>query len=257
MRVFSFALALFAAEMVAEAGVCKPSRTTASQSALTSSVESSTAAASTTLIETSEVSTGYSASVTETASSDSSIETIASSTALAETTSTAIASTVTTDEAATTTTQDAGPSFSPGSLIGTGPVADLTLQGSGSRFVPLSFATSDSAQTLIFSLVSGKLSTGINNNNLCLTYKDKGVLGPLVLCPFDNFNSVPLDCQQLNGQLSCSVPNGSCDKFGSCNRPPIAIPFSQFYVNNAGEGFFGLAGGSYDGVTAIDPILAE
>jgi hypothetical protein len=33
---------------------------------------------------------------------------------------------------------DAGPSFTPGSIVGTGPVADLTLQGDGMRFTPLS-----------------------------------------------------------------------------------------------------------------------
>ncbi|KAF5666073.1 hypothetical protein FHETE_6374 [Fusarium heterosporum] len=257
MRVLSFALALFAAEMVAEAGVCKPSRTTTSQSALTSSVESSTAAVSTTLTETSEVSTGYSASVTGTASSDSLIETSASSTALAEVTLTELVST-TTEEAATTTTQDSDPSVSPGSLIGTGPVADLTLRGSGSRFIPLSFTKSGSTQTLIFNLVSGKLSTGTDNNYLCMTYKDVGVLGPLVLCAYDNFYSAPLKCQRLlSGQLSCSAPNGSCDSSGACVRPNNAALFYQFYVNNAGEGFFGPGTGTYDGFTAIDTILAE
>ncbi|KAM0344805.1 hypothetical protein ACHAPU_007181 [Fusarium lateritium] len=236
MRVLSFALALFAAEMVAEAG-----------SVLTSSVESSTGATS----------TDYFTSATETASSDSSIETLVSSTALAETTSTEVVST-TTEEAATTTTQDAGPSFTPGSLIGTGPVPDLTLQGGGTRFIPLSFTPSDSTQTLIFSLVGGKLSTGINNNYLCLTYKDTGILGPLVLCPIDNFSSAPLTCERtLSGKLSCTAPNGSCNGLGTCRRPNNAVAFSQFYVNSAGEGFFGPATGTFDGFTTIDSILAE
>ncbi|KAH7260898.1 uncharacterized protein BKA55DRAFT_686477 [Fusarium redolens] len=254
MRVLSFALALFAADIVVEAGVCKPARTT---TAATSIVESSTATAS----ATSEVSLTESlTSATETLSTDSS-EILTVSTTLAETTTTEIASTTTeaasttTEEASTTTT--AGPSFTPGSIVGTGPVADLTLRGNGQRFAPLSFAPSDSTQTLIFSLVNGKLSLG-NNDYLCLTYTSPGVLGRLVPCPFDNFSFAPLTCTRAaSGTLSCTAPNGSCQA-GVCMRPNNGIPFSQFYVDDSQNGYFGDANGNFGAdYTAIDVILAE
>ncbi|KAF9763121.1 hypothetical protein IL306_003240 [Fusarium sp. DS 682] len=256
MRVLSFALALFAADMVVEAGVCKPARTTTSGAASTSIVESSTATVPATSTETTEVSvTDSLTSATETLSTDSSIETLTSTT-LDETTSTEVVSTTTTEEASTTTT--AGPSATPGSIVGSGPVADLTLHGGGDRYVPLSFTSSDSTQTLIFTLASnGQLATGNNNNYLCLTYNAQGVLGPLVLCPFDNFQSAPLKCQRSSsGVLSCTAPNGSCTS-GTCRRPNNATPFSQFYVDDAQDGYFGPADGNFGvGFTAIDATLA-
>ncbi|CAJ0547463.1 Ff.00g042170.m01.CDS01 [Fusarium sp. VM40] len=233
MRVLSFALAFFAADIVVEAGVCKPARTTTAQSVLTSSVESSATAVSTAVTETSVVSAESLTSATETVIPTSSIETLTSSITLAGTTTTELLSTATTEEASTTTTEqtattttaDAGPVVTSGSIIGTGPFADLTLKGNGQRFTPLSFAPSDSTQTLIFSLVNNQLSAG-NNNYLCLTYKDVGVLGPLVLCPFDNFSSAPLKCSQTSsGTLSCTAPNGSCNASGTCRRPNNAALF--------------------------------
>ncbi|KAG5801639.1 hypothetical protein H9Q74_013789 [Fusarium xylarioides] len=252
MRVLSFALALFAADMVVEAGVCKPARTT---TATTSVVESSTATASaTSVVETL-------TSATETLSTDSSE--ISTSTTEVETTSTEAVSTTTT-EAATTTTEEAsttttaGPSFTPGSLVGTGPAAGLTLQGTDSRFIPLSF--SDSTQTLIFTLAAnGQLATGTNNNYLCLNYKPSGVLGPLVLCPFDNFQNAPLTCTRAaSGTLSCTAPNGSCEASGTCRRPNNAAAFSQFYVDGSQNGYFGPANSNFGAsYSAIDVILAE
>ncbi|KAG5747857.1 hypothetical protein H9Q69_009577 [Fusarium xylarioides] len=251
MRVLSFALALFAADMVVEAGVCKPARTT---TAATSVVDSSTATASaTSVVETL-------TSATETLSTDSSK--ISTSTTEVETTSTEAVSTTTeaasttTEEASTTTT--AGPSFTPGSLVGTGPAAGLTLQGTDSRFIPLSF--SDSTQTLIFTLAAnGQLATGTNNNYLCLNYKPSGVLGPLVLCPFDNFQNAPLTCTRAaSGTLSCTAPNGSCEASGTCRRPNNAAAFSQFYVDGSQNGYFGPANSNFGAsYSAIDVILAE
>ncbi|KAF5602232.1 hypothetical protein FPCIR_2017 [Fusarium pseudocircinatum] len=257
MRVLSFALALFAADMVVEAGVCKPARTTTTA---TSVAESSTATASA-ASETSVIESLTSA--TETLSTDSS-EILTTSTAEAETTSTEAVSTTTT-EAATTTTEEAsttttaGPSFTPGSLVGTGPVAGLTLQGVDSRFTPLSFATSGSTQTLIFTLAAnGQLATGTNNNYLCLNYKASGVLGPLVLCPFDNFQNAPLKCTRaVSGTLSCTAPNGSCSPSGACTRPNVGAAFSQFYVDGSQNGYFGPADFNGAGYSAIDVILPE
>ncbi|KAF5686880.1 hypothetical protein FDENT_5607 [Fusarium denticulatum] len=257
MRVLSFALALFAADMVVEAGVCKPARTT---TAATSVIESSTATASATS-ETSIIESLTSA--TESLSTDSS-EILTTSTTEAETTSTEVVSTTTeaasttTEEASTTTT--AGPSFTPGSLVGTGPAAGLTLQGTNSRFIPLSFATSGSTQTLIFTLAAnGQLATGTNNNYLCLNYKPSGVLGPLVLCPFDNFQNAPLTCTRAaSGTLSCTAPNGSCNASGACTRPNSGDAFSQFYVDGSQNGYFGPADSNFGaGYSAIDLILAD
>ncbi|KAF5638475.1 uncharacterized protein FTJAE_5271 [Fusarium tjaetaba] len=256
MRVLSFALALFAADMVVEAGVCKPARTT---TAATSVVESSTTTASATS-ETSVIESLTSA--TETLSTDSS-EILTTSTTEAETTSTEVVSTTTTEAASTTTeeastTTTAGPSFTPGSLVGTGPAAGLTLQGTDSRFIPLSF--SDSTQTLIFTLAAnGQLATGTNNNYLCLNYKPSGVLGPLVLCPFDNFQNAPLTCTRAaSGTLSCTAPNGSCEASGTCRRPNNAAAFSQFYVDGSQNGYFGPANSNFGaGYSAIDVTLAE
>ncbi|KAI1038782.1 hypothetical protein LB503_007823 [Fusarium chuoi] len=200
MRVLSFALALFAADMVVEAGVCKPALTT---TAATSIAESTTAASETSVVESL-------TSATETLSTDSS-ETLTASTTEAETTST---------EAVPTTT----------------------------------------TETLIFTLTAnGQLATGTNNNYLCLNYKPSGVLGPLVLCPFDNFQNAPLKCTRAaSGTLSCTVPNGSCTSTGSCTRPNSGIPFSQFYVDGSQNGYFGDASGNFgSGYTAIDVILAE
>ncbi|EXL58520.1 hypothetical protein FOCG_02034 [Fusarium oxysporum f. sp. radicis-lycopersici 26381] len=244
MRVLSFALALFAADMVVEAGVCKPARTT---TVATSIVESSTATAS----AASETSfTESLTSATETLSTDSS-EILTASTTEAETTST-------TEEASTTTT--AGPSYTPGSLVGTGPVAGLTLHGTDSRFIPLSFTPSDSTQTLIFTLAAnGQLATGNNNNYLCLNYKPSGVLGPLVLCPFDDFTNAPLKCTRAaSGTLSCTAPNGSCEASGTCRRSNNAAAFSQLYVDGSQNGYFGPSDGNFGAdYTAIDVILAE
>ncbi|KAI1034354.1 hypothetical protein LB504_004541 [Fusarium proliferatum] len=254
MRVLSFALALFAADMVVEAGVCKPARTT---TAATSIAESTTATSETSVLESL-------TSATETLSTDSS-ETLTASTTEAETTSTeavptttAEAASTTTEEASTTTT--AGPSYTPGSIVGTGPAAGQTLHGTDTRFVALSFTPSDSTQTLIFTLAAnGQLATGTNNNYLCLNYKPSGVLGPLVLCPFDNFQNAPLKCTRAaSGTLSCTAPNGSCTSTGSCARPNSGIPFSQFYVDSSQNGYFGDASGDFgSGYTAIDVILAE
>ncbi|PCD43221.1 hypothetical protein AU210_002322 [Fusarium oxysporum f. sp. radicis-cucumerinum] len=250
MRVLSFALALFAADMVVEAGVCKPAHTT---TVATSIVESSTATAS----AASETSfTESLTSATETLSTDSS-EILTASTTEAETTSTEAVST-TTEEASTTTT--AGPSYTPGSLVGTGPVAGLTLHGTDSRFIPLSFTPSDSTQTLIFTLAAnGQLATGNNNNYLCLNYKPSGVLGPLVLCPFDDFTNAPLKCTRAaSGTLSCTAPNGSCEASGTCRRSNNAAAFSQLYVDGSQNGYFGPSDGNFGAdYTAIDVILAE
>ncbi|RBQ79068.1 hypothetical protein FVER53590_03669 [Fusarium verticillioides] len=256
MRILSFALALFAADMVVEAGVCKPARTTTTA---TSVAESSTTTASATS-ETSVIESLTSA--TETLSTDSS-EILTTSTAEAETTSAEAVSTTTTKAASTTeaasTTTTAGPSFTPGSLVGTGPVAGLTLQGVDSRFIPLSFATSGSTQTLIFTLAAnGQLATGTNNNYLCLNYKPSGVLGPLVLCPFDNFQNAPLQCTRaVSGTLSCTAPNGSCSSSGACTRPNVGVAFSQFYVDGSQNGYFGPADFNGAGYSAIDVILPE
>ncbi|KAI1062750.1 hypothetical protein LB506_006314 [Fusarium annulatum] len=254
MRVLSFALALFAADMVVEAGVCKPARTT---TAATSIAESTTATSETSVVESL-------TSATETLSTDSS-ETLTASTTEAETTSTEAVPTTTTEAASTSTeeastTTTAGPSYTPGSIVGTGPAAGLTLHGTDTRFVALSFTPSDSTQTLIFTLAAnGQLATGTNNNYLCLNYKPSGVLGPLVLCPFDNFQNAPLKCTRAaSGTLSCTAPNGSCTSTGSCTRPNSGIPFSQFYVDGSQNGYFGDANGNFgSGYTAIDVILAE
>ncbi|EXK32811.1 hypothetical protein FOXG_05799 [Fusarium oxysporum f. sp. lycopersici 4287] len=258
MRVLTFALALFAADMVVEAGVCKPALTTTAASSI---VESSTATAS----ATSETSfTESLTSATETLSTDSS-EILTASTTEAETTSTEAVPTTTTEAVSTTTeeastTTTAGPSYTPGSLVGTGPIADLTLHGTDSRFIPLSFTPSDSTQTLIFTLAAnGQLATGNNNNYLCLNYKPSGVLGPLVLCPFDNFINAPLKCTRAaSGTLSCTAPNGSCEASGTCGRPNNAAAFSQFYVDGSQNGYFGPSDGNFGtDYTAIDVILAE
>ncbi|KAM0491399.1 hypothetical protein ACHAP8_010666 [Fusarium lateritium] len=252
MRVLLFATGLFVANVVVEAGVCKPARTTASHSDAVSSIESAATSASATLTET------FGLSTTETASPEST-ETSAPGTTLATTTTdilstsvTEAPSTTTTEEASTTVSSSTGPVATPGSIVGTGPVAGITLQGVDSRFVPLSFGP----QTLIFNLVNGKLATGNNNNYLCLTYKDTGVLGPLVLCPFDNFSNAPLACQRSSdGTLACTAPNGSCTSTGTCRRPNNAVSFSQFYVNGDQEGFFGPTTGDFPGYTAISPLL--
>ncbi|KAI8659050.1 hypothetical protein NCS56_01121700 [Fusarium sp. Ph1] len=283
MRVLSFALALFAADMVVEAGVCKPKGITTSQLATTSVLVSSTATVPT-------VTSGVSAtesltSAIETVSSESSIETLTSSTTVEGTTSVGLvssatteeastttakaASTIITEEASTTTTEEAstttteaasttttaGPSYTPGSIVGTGPVADLTLQGSNSaRFIPLSFASSGS--TLIFTLVNNQLSAG-NGNYLCMTYKDTDVPGPLVLCPFDNFSSAPLTCtRSSSGTLACTAKNGSCTSSGTCRRPNNGVPFSQFYVDGSQNGYFAASGNQSPGYTPLDLILA-
>ncbi|RFN54309.1 hypothetical protein FIE12Z_1435 [Fusarium flagelliforme] len=271
MRVSSFAVAFLMADAVVEAGVCKPARTTTAESLVTSSVQSSTSLLATST-ESVEVSLTESlVSATETTSSEL-IETLTSSTALAETTSTGFLSTVTTEETsiattteetsttteeASTTITEAGPSATPGSIVGTGPVADQTLRGDDSRFVPLSFTPSDSTQTLIFSLLpNAQLSTGSNGNYLCLHYRDVGALSPLVVCPFDNFQNAPLTCTRAStGALSCSATNGSCDSAGSCRRPNNGARFSQFYVDSTGAGYFGPAG-DFAGFTALDLILA-
>ncbi|QPC74561.1 hypothetical protein HYE68_005313 [Fusarium pseudograminearum] len=259
MRVLLFATGLFAANVVVEAGVCKPAHTTAPLSDAVSIIESSATSASATVIETASLST------TETTSAEAT-ETTAPSTTLVTTTSVEIISTLvtqaptttTTEEASTTVSSSTAPYFTPGSVVGSGPVAGLTLQGDGQRFIPLSFQQSGSAQTLIFNIVNGKLSTGINNNYLCLNYKDQGVLGPLVLCPFDNFENAPLSCQQSSdGTLACTAPNGSCNSSGTCRRPNAGVPFSQFYVNDAQEGFFGPASGDFAGYTALNLVLAK
>ncbi|KAL4731813.1 hypothetical protein ACLX1H_000805 [Fusarium chlamydosporum] len=267
MRVLSVALAILAADIAVEAGVCKPDHTSASQSFTISSVESSTSTAPTTSTETSGVSSTESlTSSTDTISTES-LETLTSSTTLTGTTSIEpftttsteeLSTTTTTEEFSTTTTSDAGPSATPGSIIGSGPVADLPLQGDGSRFIPLSFATSGSTQTLIFTLVAnGQLYAGSNNNYLCVNYKDEGVLSPLVICPFDNFQNAPVSCQRSSsGTLSCTAPNGSCNTAGTCRRAINAVPFSQFYVDASQNGYFGPASGSFTGFTAIDPVLA-
>ncbi|KAH7235463.1 hypothetical protein BKA59DRAFT_444441 [Fusarium tricinctum] len=265
MRVLSLALAFFAADIVVEAGVCNLRvRTATAQSVLTSSVESSATAVSTAVTETSVVSSESLTSATETVISASSIETLTSSITLAGITSTELVSTVTTEEASTTTTEQtpttttaaAGPVVTPGSIIGTGPVADLTLKGNVQRFIPLSFAPSDSTQTLIFSLVNNKFSVG-NDNYLCMTYKDEGVLGPLVLCPFSNSTSSPLKCTRTSsGGLACTGPNGSCNASGSCKRPNNAALFYQFYVDDAQSGFFGPPG-TFASFTALTLVLAQ
>ncbi|WKT46715.1 hypothetical protein QSH57_011589 [Fusarium oxysporum f. sp. vasinfectum] len=239
MRVLTFALALFAADMVVEAGVCKPALTTTAASSI---VESSTATAS----AASETSITESlTSATETLSTDSS-EILTASTTEAETTSTEAVPTTTTEAVSTTTeeastTTTAGPSYTPGSLVGTGPVAGLTLHGTDSRFIPLSFTPSDSTQTLIFTLAAnGQLATGNNNNYLCLNYK-------------------PLGCTRAaSGTLSCTAPNGSCEASGTCRRPNNAAAFSQFYVDGSQNGYFGPSDGNFGAdYTAIDVILAE
>jgi hypothetical protein len=208
-------------------------------------------------------------SATETLSSDSTIETLTSSitvdgttsteqvsTTITEDATTAAASTTTAEETPTTTTVEAGPQMTPGSVVGTGPVADLTLHGDGTRFAPLSFTPSASTQTLIFTLVNKKLSLG-NNNYLCVTFKAEGVLGPLVLCPFDNFSSFPLDCERgPSGTLACTAPATYCLASGTCRRPNVATPFSQFYVDNGQSAFFGPPG-TFDGFTALDLVLAQ
>ncbi|KAF5717680.1 hypothetical protein FMUND_5626 [Fusarium mundagurra] len=233
--------------------------------AATSVVESSTATASATS-KTSAIESLTSA--TETLSTDSS-KILTTTTTEAETTSTEAVSTTTTRAATTTeaastttegasTTTTAGPSFTPGSLVGTGPAAGLTLQGTDSRFIPLSFSAS--TQTLIFTLAAnGQLATGTNNNYLCLNYKPSGVLGPLVLCPFDNFQNAPLTCTRAaSGTLSCTAPNGSCNPSGTCRRPNNAASFSQFYVDGSQNGYFGPANSNFGAdYSAIDVILAE
>ncbi|SPJ82319.1 uncharacterized protein FTOL_09724 [Fusarium torulosum] len=264
MRVLSLALAFFAADIVVEAGVCKPARITSSQSVVTSSAESSATAVSTAVTETPVVSAESPTSTTETVISASATETLTSSITLAGTTSTELvstaiteeASTTTTEETPTTTTAEAGPSMTPGSIVGTGPVADLTLQGDSTRFIPLSFAPSGSTQTLIFTLVNNKLYVGVNNY-LCITNKAEGVLGPLVLCPFDTFTSTPLVCErEPSGTLACTAPATYCQDNGSCRRPNVATAFSQFYVDSSQSGFFGPPG-DFAGFTALDLILAQ
>ncbi|KAF4501489.1 hypothetical protein FAGAP_2282 [Fusarium agapanthi] len=192
------------------------------------------------------------------ASETSVIESLTSATETLSIDSSEILTTTTTEAASTTTT--AGPSLTPGSIVGTGPVAGLTLKGTDSRFIPLSFATSDSTQTLILTLAAnGQLATGTNNNYLCLNYKPSGVLGPLVLCPFDNFQNAPLKCTRAaSGTLSCTAPNGSCDASGTCRRPNNSASFSQFYVDSSQNGYFGPANSNFGaGYSAIDVILAD
>ncbi|KAJ4128953.1 hypothetical protein NW768_007478 [Fusarium equiseti] len=258
MRVSSFAVAFFVADAVVEAGVCKPARTTTAASLVTSSVESSTTliATSTEVIEVSLTKLLSTVTTEETSIATTTTEADITTSEEASTTTTEDAST-TTEEASTTTTE-AGPSATPGSIVGTGPVADQTLKGDGSRFVPLSFTSSDSTQTLIFSLLAnGQLSTGSNSNYLCLSYRDVGALSPLVLCPFDNFQNAPLSCTRAStGALSCTATNGACNNAGSCTRPSNGVRFSQFYVDNTGAGYFGPAG-DFTGFTALDLSLAE
>ncbi|KAK6721219.1 hypothetical protein SNK04_000114 [Fusarium graminearum] len=201
MRVLLYATALFAANVVVEAGSSRLTtihpNTTASHSDAVSSIESTATSASVTVVET------VSLSTTETTSAETT-ETTAPGTTLATTTSAEVLSTsvteapttTTTGETSTTISSSTAPYFTPGSIVGTGPVAGLTLQGDGQRFIPLSFQQSGTTQTLIFSLANGKLATGTNKNSLCLAYKDQGVLAPLVLCPFDDFENAPLSCQQ-------------------------------------------------------------
>ncbi|KAI8713682.1 hypothetical protein NCS52_01213500 [Fusarium sp. LHS14.1] len=308
MRVLSFALALFAADMVVEAGVCKPKGTTTSvlvsstatvptvtsgvsvTESLTSAIETvssessietltssttvegttsvelvssgTTEEASTTTAKAASTTTTEEASTTTTeAASTTTTEEASTTTTEAASTTTTEASTTTTEEASTTTTEaastttTAGPSYTPGSIVGTGPVADLTLQGSNSaRFVPLSFASSGS--TLIFTLVNNQLSAG-NGNYLCMTYKDIDVPGPLVLCPFDNFSNAPLTCtRSSSGTLACTAKNGSCTSSGTCRRPNNAVPFSQFYVDGSQNGYFAASGNQSPGYTPLDLILA-
>ncbi|RBR24489.1 uncharacterized protein FIESC28_02685 [Fusarium coffeatum] len=240
MRVSSFTVAFFMADVVVEAGVCKPAR----------NVESSTAlpATSTELLST--------VTIEETSIATTATEADVTTAGEASTTTIEEASTIT--EEASTTTTEAGSSATPGSIVSTGPVAGQTMKGDGSRFVPLSFASSDSTQTLVFSLLSnGQLSTGGNNNYLCMSYRDVGVLGPLVLCPFDNFTNAPLKCSRASsGTLSCTAPNGSCTTAGTCQRPNNAALFFQFYVDNIGTGYFGPAG-DFAGFTALDLTLTE
>ncbi|KAM0544879.1 hypothetical protein ACHAPJ_011624 [Fusarium lateritium] len=262
-------------DMVVEAGVCKPKRTTTSQSATTSALESSAATVPT--ITSGVSSTESSTFATETVSSESSIEILTSSTTVEGTTSVELVSSATTEEASTTTIEEAstttteaastttteaasttttaGPSYTPGSIVGTGPVADLTLQGSNSaRFIPLSFASSGS--TLIFTLVNNQLSAG-NNNYLCMSYRDTDVPGPLVLCPFDNFTNAPLTCtRSSSGTLACTAPIGSCNSAGTCRRPNNGARFSQFYVDGSQNGYFAASGNQSPGYTALDLILA-
>ncbi|KAG8355221.1 hypothetical protein FVEN_g6684 [Fusarium venenatum] len=259
MRVLLFATGLSAAIVVVQAGVCKPAYTTTSHSDAVSTIESSATSASATLTETLGLST------TETVSLEST-ETSAPGTTLA-TTTTEVLPTSVTEEPTTTTTEgvsatissSTAPSATPGSIVGTGPVAGLALQGDSTRFIPLSFEQSGSTQTLIFTLLpNGQLFTGSNNNYLCLNYKDVGVLSPLVICPFDNFSSAPLTClPSSDDTLACSAPNGSCDSSGTCRRPNSGTRFSQFYVNDAQKGFFGPASGDFAGYTAINPVLAR
>ncbi|RGP73145.1 hypothetical protein FLONG3_6461 [Fusarium longipes] len=260
MRVFSVALAILLADTVVEAGVCKPQHTT------TLSVGSSATTSTETLTESFEISITQSLTSSTETPVYSSIETLVSSSVLTETTSTGVVSATITEETSTTIngvtsttiTTASGPSATPGSIVGTGPVADLTLHGANTRFNPLSFVPSDSTQTLIFTIVNGQLSTGNNNNYLCLQYKTAGTLGPFVLCPFDNFQAAPLKCARSStGTLVCTAPNGSCDASGSCRRPNNAEPFSQFYVDSNQAAFFGPATGDFAGYTAVDLILAE
>ncbi|KAG8674055.1 hypothetical protein FPOAC2_00029 [Fusarium poae] len=254
MRVLLFAVGLFAANVVVEAGVCKPAHTTASHSDAVLSIESSATSASTTLTETLGLSTTETVSLesTETSASGSTLAT--TTTEILSTSVTEAPSATTTAEASTTVSSSTGPVATPGSIVGTGPVAGITLQGDDTRFVALSFGP----QTLIFNLVNGKLATGSNNNYLCLSYRDTDVLGPLVLCPFDNFTNAPLNCQQsTDGTLACTAPNGSCTSTGTCRRPNNGAPYSQFYVNDAQEGFFGPASGDFTGYTAINPVLVN
>ncbi|KAF5980427.1 hypothetical protein FBULB1_5202, partial [Fusarium bulbicola] len=119
----------------------------------------------------------------------------------------------------------------------------------------------DSTQTLIFTVAAnGQLATGNNSSYLCLSYRASGVLGPLVLCPFDNFENAPLKCTRAaSGTLSCTAPNGSCNQSGSCTRPNNGVAFSQFYVNGSQNGYFGFGPADFNGAgySAINMILPE
>ncbi|KAM0426594.1 hypothetical protein ACHAPT_008288 [Fusarium lateritium] len=261
MRVLSLALALFTADVAVGAALCRPASTrTASQSVSNSAIESSTATVPTTSATASDTSaTETVTSASETATSESSFTTLTSSTTLAGTTSTT---------AAASTTSFAAPSETPGSVVGSGPVANLPLKGTGDRYSPLSFATSSSsARTLIFSLSGGRLQES-NGNYLCVSYRPQGSPPPLVLCPYDDgYNTAPLTCQQRpDGAVSCTSPIGYCDHevveggeddpndLNSCVRYNTG-KWTQFYTNDGQDASFGDVNGNFGSYTAIVPRL--
>ncbi|KAM6534387.1 hypothetical protein FALCPG4_004028 [Fusarium falciforme] len=254
MRVLSFALGLLTADLVLGA-VCRPKGTTASQSVTTSTVESSTATVST--ISTTASLTSASETTTSSSETESSFARLTSSTTLPETTSTT---------AAASTTSSAAPSETPGSIIGSGPVAGLTIQGTGARFSSTSFSASSSGRNLIFNLVNNRLQESAGDY-LCVSYRQPGSPMPLALCPFDNFTFAPLTCQQRpDGVLSCTSPVGYCEHKVMADGPdnPNDLNFcrrsnsgtwTQFYINNNQDVYFGDASGTFAGYTAIDARL--